>query len=283
MADSKLPRVKPFSWTGGYNVTSPRAIAGIAQRYGSPMTRWLASAPVDNPNLGTGVEAEDQNMLRDAQTKSDADMAAAANTAQREENAAVTEQAGNIRAAAPMIPNLGTQIVQAPTTAGATINPTSATVPGAAGPRGFINPNAGNPAGQSWMDRGGSAATLHAAQAASGIRPAIDARATRSPADLGSDVSADIRAGWGWPDTAMGDTGAQIWDSMTEHFNNSAAAVQNRQDNAARLAAAKAKLAREFGPMIPSTSGRSTGGALDMPEDTTPANPNIVADDYNTD
>jgi len=233
------------------------------------MTRWLASAPVDNPNLGTGVEAEDTNMLRDAQTKADTDMKTAANTAQREENAAVTEQAGNIRAAEPMIHNMGTQVVQAPYTAGSTINPTSATVPGAAGPTGFINPNVGNPAGQYWMDRGGSAATMHAAQVAAGVRPAIDARATRSYGDLGSDASADIRAGWGWPDTAMGDTGAQIWDSMTNHFENSAAAAQAKNDNAARLAAAKAKLAREFGPMIPSTSGRSAGGGLDVPENPT--------------
>lgn len=223
MADYKLPRSKPFSWTGGWTSTSPRGVAAIAQKYGDPMTRWLASPPVQNPNL-PDTTADGVDTSPDAVT--------------------------------PTAP------------AGTATPPTETPAPDASPaplPTPAFNPNVGNRVEQNWMDRGGSLATLHQAQVANGVRPVIDARATRSPADFASGPSADIRRGWGWPDTAMGDTGTQIWDNMTKQFDNSEAATQAKQDHATRLATAKAKLAREFGPAIPAA-----------PRTPTP-NPNLTA------
>jgi hypothetical protein len=244
------------------------------------MTRWLAAPPIINPNLGSGfsgggVAADDANMMKAAEAKSVTDNRTAANTAQREDNAAVTQEAGNIRAARPMIPNLGTTTVQSPYVAGSTIGTNRTVVPGKPGANGFINPNVGNPVAAGWFGQGGSAATMHAAQAARGIRPAIDARATPSPADAGPSTSDAIMAGWGWhgaqtgtdsagnpvyePHADFGGVGDQISGQMSSDFNNSAAAQQATADRAARLAAAKAQLAREFGPAMPGGGQPITG------------------------
>lgn len=72
-----------------------------------------------------------------------------------------------------------------------------------------MNPNTGAPAAQTpedraaaaqrnWMTQGGSLASMHRAEVASGIRPQIDARATPSPQNAGSQASAAIQQGWGW-------------------------------------------------------------------------------------
>jgi len=270
---SSTPRVQPFSWTGGYNVTSPRAVASIAQRYGDPMTRWLAAPQIRNPNLSaTGVVGQDEQMLRTASDKASRDNQVAADTAQRESNAAVDEVAGNIRAASPMIANMDTEVVQSPYTVGSRLGNKRAVIPGVPSPTGFVNlnPNTGSPIADPGFRSGGEGREGgERGEGDGGYTPSSGyyPRVTRSPGDLGSQTSADIRGGWGWPDTAMGDTGAQIWSRMTQDFNKSAAARQTQQNRAQALAQAKAKLAREFGPAIPSLSGRSEGGGLEMPEE----------------
>lgn len=231
------------------------------------MTRWLAASPVRNPNLSaTGVVGQDEQMLKAAGDKASRDNQVAADTAQRESNAAVDEVAGNIRAASPMIANMDTEVVQSPYTMGSRLGNKRAVIPGAPSPTGFVNlnPNTGSPIADPGFQSGGVGR-----ERGGGYDPSLGytPRITRSTGDLGSQASADIRGGWGWPDTVMGDTGAQIWDQMTQDFNQSAAAQQAKQSRAQALAQAKAKLAREFGPAIPSLSGRSDGGGLEMSEE----------------
>jgi hypothetical protein len=89
-------------------------------------------------------------------------------------------------------------------------NPNITTPPAANFGAPVMNPNTGAPAAQTpesraasaqanWMAQGGSLASMHRAEVASGIRPQIDARATSSPQNSGSAASNAIQAGWGWP------------------------------------------------------------------------------------
>lgn len=177
-------------------------------------------------------------MLDAAQTRADADMGTAQNTAQQEQNAAAAEVRGNLAAASPMLPAGTTNVVQPGQVAGATV-PVAAptTVVASGGP--VVNPNTGNPAAQAeqnWMDRGGSLATMHRAQVAQGRRPAIDARATPAWQDAGESASDQIRSGFGsgpgqaghnaWPASDFGNAGSAVWADMTQKFNQSKAKLR---------------------------------------------------------
>lgn len=184
-----LPKKKDFSWVGGgYQVTSPRGVAGIAQKYGGAnpygnpagvaQAEWLQAPPVDNPNLSVP----------------------------------------------PVAPN------PAFTSASASASPLTQTIPSGNpdGPQPVVNPNTGFPIAptsgeraederQRWLAEGGSDATLHRAQVASGMRPAIDARGNAAAAN--STAGAEIRQGWGWePAVTAGSQGTAIAAQMTRDF-----------------------------------------------------------------
>src|SRR4051812_20441712 len=137
-----VPRPRNFSWTRGWQTTPLAGLAAIQSRYGSPGSpgsvsfggggpdEIITGAP-PNPNLSFSegvanpVTASDANMMRDASARVARDMPVAANTAQREQNLAATEEAGNIRAAQGMIPNMTPTRVQPGVVTGATISPTA--------------------------------------------------------------------------------------------------------------------------------------------------------------
>lgn len=231
--------------------TTPQQAKSIATRYGG--------APA-NPNLKT--DAEVANMGAAAQTKADADMGTAANTAQNEQNLAAAETRGNIAAAGTMLPAGTTNEVQPGQVAGATVPvaaPTTVVAPG--GP--VVNPNTGNTAAQqaeqNWMDRGGSVATMHRAQVAQGRRPAIDARATPAWQDAGQSASDQIRSGFGsgpgqeghnpFPASDFGNAGSAVWAAMTDKFN--------------QLNQSKARLRQSLAPASAPTPQFSAGSSAE--------------------
>lgn len=191
-----LPKKKDFSWTG-WQTTTPRGVASIAQRYkganpyGNPagvaQVEWLLAPPVQNPNI------------------TDAPAAA---------NPALTD--GSV----PPVP-------------GQTVPSGSPDAPVAS----VVNPNTGFPASttpaeraederQRWLAEGGSDATLHRAQVAAGMKPAIDARGPQQPPSAAD----QIRAGWGWePSVTSGSQGTAVAAQMTKDFTAPGTRSGNQQ------------------------------------------------------
>lgn len=185
---------------------------------------------------------------------------ALANNVQKNLDVAQNTQAGNLAAAARMVPNMTPTNVAAPRTPGATTTPmgdlgvANGTVvrgepaPGNPGVPTFaadapINPVTGQPTamGQAqnerdlWMARGGSEAGLHRAQVAQGRRPAIDGRTVHSPMEGPSDASMAAVRGFGdsaapsqighsaWPTTTTGNAGSALWAQMSQKFDSARA------------------------------------------------------------
>lgn len=199
-----LPKKKDFSWTGGYQTTGVRGLASIRNRYGAgaptgviPPAQQFAFGDVQNPNIVNPVAAPNPMFTGDMETQS---------------------ALGIFPGAAP-VPSPTAPPV---TTTNPSGNPD--------GPTSTINPNTGFPASttpteraederQRWLAEGGSDATLHRAQVASGMRPAIDARGNTVAAN--STAGAEIRQGWGWePAAATGSQGAPIAAQMTRTFTD---------------------------------------------------------------
>lgn len=199
-----LPKKKDFSWTGGYQTTGVRGLASIRNRYaggtsasvipaGQQFAFGDADQPYQNPNVTTPVAAPNPMFAGDMETQS--------------------------ALGVPPVPG-------AP--------PVTQTFPSGRpdGPQN-VHPITGGPIGQDdgektpeqraaderrrWLADGGSIATMHRAEAASGLRPRIDARG--NPAALNSNAAAEVRAGWGWdPSVTTGSQGAPIAAQMTQNF-----------------------------------------------------------------
>lgn len=229
MPSSSLARVvrRPnFSWVS----TGAPDYSRIAQRYGTTQgDQFGGSAPdeIPNPNLpGTGTANQVQGALNSAQNI----------------------QAGNLRAAERMVPNMTPTVVARTSTPGSTTTPMGdlKVQDGQISRDAPVNPTTGEPSAMAaeqqaetlWAAQGGSARTMHRDQSRAGIRPAIDARAPHSPSEVPSDASMAAMRGFGdsadssqaghtpFPATKFGTAGSTLWDQMSKNFDSARAKLR---------------------------------------------------------
>ena len=212
-----------FSWTG----SAPSA-QQIVQRVYQPWTNYLNSMNpwgVGNPNLANNslnqdVAANPYAYFGGGQTHPTVGGQKVADAQQRAMNLAAHQTAADDRVAQSNLPNPSPTTVMPTVVSGSNVTATGE----------VVNPNINSPAARmatNWMGQGGSEATMHRAQVASGRRPAIDARTSYSPMNFGSPASNEIQAGWGWPAAPMGSAGSALWGQMTQNFNNRVASSRN--------------------------------------------------------
>lgn len=240
---SVVPRKrKPFSWVSSYNPAGAGMRGRILDETGDRTSEFAdmggtyigdetdRTAEFSNPNLATTANVP--NPLYGG---------ASANSVQANMDAAQRTAAGNLRSAG------GVGTVAHTVVPGSNLTPVGDIAVDRGGVTRFpVNPATGEESAMRgvmdqnrdmWLARGGSDRTMHRAQVAEGIRPAIDARTVRSPGEAPSAASIAAMRGFGdegpgqeghspWTPTTFGNAGSAIWDQMSQRFDSARAKLR---------------------------------------------------------